>query len=205
MTGVLGSADLLNGPSQAIYVNAKNAATVATVNICNRNPTRSAFVRLAVSVTETPGNTEWVEYDVEIPPKGILERAGIWINSLQYIVVRSNMPNVSAVAWGVSKGSAVVAPSLTVPTIGTVTWSTAAALGSTAVNTAFRRDLLATDSNNGTVFYNLTSGSTLPTGIGLSTTGVLEGKPTVVGSYSFTITASNGTNTSNRTFSLSVV
>ena len=204
MTGILGSANLLNGPNQAIYVNDKSAATVATVSVVNRNPSRSARVRIAVSASQTPADTDWVEYDTEIPPLGVLERTGLWVNSLGFIVVRSNMPNVNAVAWGITKGNTVSAPALVVPTIGTITWSTASGLGSTTVGANFRRDLLAIDSNNGTVFYNLTSGSTLPPGIGLSTFGVLEGSATTAGSYNFTITASNGTNTANRAFSLSV-
>lgn len=204
MTGILGSANLLNGPNQAIYVNSKDAATVATVSVVNRNPRQPALIRVAVSSSQSPANTDWVEYDTEIPPLGTLERTGVWVDSLEFIVARSNMPNVNIVAWGITKGSTVSAPSLTVPTIGTVTWSTAASLGSTTTGTAFRRDLLATDSNGGTVFYNLTSGSTLPTGIGLSTSGVLEGRPTTAGSYSFTITATNGTNSANRSFSLTV-
>ena len=205
MTGILGSANLLNGPSQAIYVNENNAATVATVNICNRNTERSALVRIAVSSTESPLNTDWIEYDVEIPAKGVLERTGIWVNSGHYIVVRSNMPNVNAVAWGATKGSLISVPSLTTPTIGTVTWSTGASLTSVEASRNFQIKLTALDSNNGTVFYNLTSGSSLPSGVGLSTTGILEGKFPAVTTYSFTVTASNGVNSVNRTFSITTV
>lgn len=202
MTGILGSANLLNGPSQAIYVNNKDSATVATVNFCNRNPSRSAFVRLAVSGTENPSNTEWIEYDVEIPPNGVLERSGIWVNSLQYIVVESNMPNVSAVAWGVSKGNSITAPSLTVPTIGTVSWITAASLPSIAAKTDITIRLEAQDSKGGTVFYNLATGSSLPSGIGLNSNGILEGRFPAESTYSFTITASNGVSSVNRLFSI---
>lgn len=202
MTGVLGSANLLNGPSQAIYVNDKDAATVATVNICNRNPQRSAQVSIAVSNSQTPSNTEWIEYETEIPANGVLERTGIWVNSAQFIVVRSDMPNVSAVAWGATKGSTITVPSLSTPTVGTVAWSTGATLTPVEATRSARIYLSASDSNGGTVFYNLTSGSSLPSGIGLSTDGVLEGAFPGTATYTFTITASNGVNSANRTFSI---
>lgn len=202
MTGILGSANLLNGPSQAIYVNNKDSATVATVNICNRNPERSALVRIAVSATQSPSNTEWIEYDTEIPANGVLERTGIWVNSAQYIVVRSNMPNVNAVAWGATKGSIITVPSLATPTIGTVTWSTAATLTPVEATRSTAIYLSANDSNGGTVFYSLASGSSLPSGVGLTTTGILQGVFPGTSTYSFTITASNGVNTANRTFSI---
>lgn len=201
MTGILGSVNLLNGPSQAIYVNDKSAASVVTVNVCNRNTTRSALIRIAVSTTETPTDNDWIEYDIEVGPNGVLERSGVWVDSLEYVVVRSNMPNVNTMVWGISKGSTVVAPPLTAPTIGTVTWSTPASISGTAFAN-YRLDLAATDSNGGTIFYSLATGSSLPSGVGLSTTGVLSGTLPRSGSYSFTITASNGTNTANRAFTL---
>lgn len=201
MTGILGSVNLLNGPSQAIYINDKSAASVVTVNVCNRNTTRSALIRIAVSTTETPTDNDWIEYDIEVGPNGVLERSGVWVDSLEYVVVRSNMPNVNTMVWGISKGSTVVAPPLTAPTIGTVTWSTPASISGTAFAN-YRLDLAATDSNGGTIFYSLATGSSLPSGVGLSTTGVLSGTLPRSGSYSFTITASNGTNTANRAFTL---
>ena len=204
MTGILGSANLLNGPSQAIYVNNRSAAAVVNVNFCNRNPTSTARVRLAVSDTQTPGLTEWVEYDVELLPNTVLERTGIWVNSTQYVVARADVPNVSVMTWGVTKGSVVSVSSLTVPVAGTVTWSTGTSLLPAPSNVTYRADLRATDSNGGTVFYNLTSGSSLPRGLGLTSGGELQGIPLTAGSYTFTITASNGTNTANRTFSLVV-
>lgn len=204
MTGILGSANLLNGPLQAFYVNNRSNATVVTVNVCNRNTSRPALVRLAVSASTTPLDTEWIEFDVEIPARGVLERSGVWVNSAQYLIARSNMPDVNVVTWGVTKGSTVTVPSLPIPTIGTVSWSTGGALGSAPRNTAFRRDLLAIESNGGTIFYSVITWQEMPPGIGLSNTGVLGGSPTTAGSYTFTVNASNGTNSVNRAFTLTI-
>ena len=206
MSGILASADLLNGPNQAIYINNRTAATVATINICNRNTTRSAKVRVAISSTEGPSSIDWVEFDTEIGPKGVLERSGLWISPSQYLVVRSDLPNVSAVVWGATKGTVnTSAPGLTPVTAGTVSWATNSTLAAAPRDLPYRAALVATDSNGGTVFYSLQTGSTLPSGMGLSTDGILEGTPTVPANYFFTIIASNGTNSVTRTFSLNVI
>ena len=204
MTGVLSTINLLNGPAQAIYVNDNNSPAVVNINICNRNSSTVAIVRIAVSSAQTPLTSEWIEYDVAIPAKSSLERTGVWVDSLQYIVVRSNAPNVNAVIYGITKGDSITAPSLAIPSLGTITWTTAASLGNTLLSSGFTTSLLAIDSNDGTVSYSLAVGSSLPTGLTLSTAGVIQGTPSVAGSYSFTITASNGVNSANRTFSLTV-
>lgn len=206
MTGILGSADLLNGPSQAIYVNNKNAATVATVSIVNRNPSRSARVRIAVSDSETPIGTDWIEYDTEVSPRGVLERTGLWVNPSQFIVVRSDCAGVNAVVWGATKGSInPSAPGITPATPGTVTWQTGATSLSLVAYKPFRQYVSAVDSAGGTVVYSLASGSSLPAGLGLSSDGTLEGQINFTGAYSFTITASNGTSSVNRTFTGTIV
>lgn len=200
MTGLLASVDLLNGPTQAIYVNNRNAATVATINICNRNKQRSAKVRVAISTSQTPADTDWIEFDTEIGPGGVLERSGCWVDPLQFIVVRSNIANVSAVVWGATKGTVnTSAPGLTPVSVGTISWVTPAMSFTLTAHNRIRREFVANDSNGGTVFYSVVAGI-LPTGLGLTNDGVLEGRINNTGSFDFTIRASNGTNFSDRNF-----
>ena len=82
-------------------------------------------------------------------------------------------------------------------------WNTGTDLG-TATGGAYSRTLQATDPEGETVTYSLAGGSSLPPNTTLnSSSGILSGTSTTTGtSYSFTINASDGTNTVPRTFTL---
>lgn len=98
--GRLGTADLSANTNETVYQVPDGFYTVATVNVCNRGA-NTADVRIAVSTTETPGNAEYIEYDVQLAPKGVLERTGIVIEGNAYVVVRSSQANVNVVAYGI--------------------------------------------------------------------------------------------------------
>ncbi len=98
-TGRLGALDLAANTDTTLYtVPASNVGT-ANVSLCNRGTT-AANVRIAVAAAATPTNAEFIEFDVPVPPNGVLERTGIVMNAGMRIVVRANQTNVSAVCWG---------------------------------------------------------------------------------------------------------
>jgi hypothetical protein len=100
-TGRLGAIDMSALPaSNQLYVCPPNYFTVATVSICNRS-NAAITVRLAISALTTPTNGEYIEYDTEILPKGVLERTGLVLNAGLYLMVYSSTANVSAVAYGI--------------------------------------------------------------------------------------------------------
>lgn len=98
--GRLGTADLAANTNTTLYQVPDGSYTVATINVCNRSA-NTAEVRIAVCTTETPGNAEYIEYDVQLAPKGVLERTGVVVESNAYIVVRSSITSVNAVAYGI--------------------------------------------------------------------------------------------------------
>lgn len=104
-TGRLGTADLAPATNTTLYTCPTNTFAVASVNVCNRGNSAIA-VRLAVADDDTPTDAEYIEYDIEILPKGVLERTGIVLSNEQKLVVRSSAVNVSAVAFGIETPTA---------------------------------------------------------------------------------------------------
>lgn len=99
-SGILGSADLAATTNTTLYTVPATTFTVATVSICNRGPS-SVLVRLSLSATASPAANEYIEYDITIPPKGVIERTGLVLDAAKLIVVYSSAASVSAVAFGI--------------------------------------------------------------------------------------------------------
>lgn len=104
-TGVLGRSDLSAAADTSVYVVPADTFSVVTVNICNRGSS-AANVRIAVSDSGTPANADYIEFDVQVPAKGVLERTGIVVQAAKAIVVRSSAIDVSAVVMGIETSTA---------------------------------------------------------------------------------------------------
>ena len=105
-SGRLGTpADLDAATLTTIYtVPAENFA-VASINILNRGAS-AVTVRLALAATDTPTNAEYIEYDISIPSKAVLERTGLALAAGQKLVVYSDATDVSVVAYGIETSAA---------------------------------------------------------------------------------------------------
>lgn len=104
-TGRLGTANLTAGSNTVLYTAPTGNFSVVTVSVCNR--TNSAITcRMALASTSTPATDEWLEYDTEILPKGVLERTGIVMQAGLNLVIYSSTANVSAVAMGIETPTA---------------------------------------------------------------------------------------------------
>lgn len=100
-TGRLGTANLSAATDTLLYTVPVGYFTVATVSIVNRSNS-AVTIRMAVSTsTTTMGNDEYLEYETELLPRGVLERTGLVMDAGKSILVRSSTAAVNAVAFGI--------------------------------------------------------------------------------------------------------
>lgn len=101
MSGKLGALNLLANTDTVLYTTPAVTFVIAAINIVNRS-SATITVRIAISDADAPTVAEYIEYDVGVPPKGVLERTGIVVGANQRIVVRSSAVDVNAVAYGIT-------------------------------------------------------------------------------------------------------
>ena len=99
-SGVVGKNDLQAATNTTVYTCPADTFSVATINLTNRNAT-SVTVRIAVAASDTPLDSEFIEYEATVLGNGVLERTGIVLAAGQKIVVRSSTINVNAVAMAI--------------------------------------------------------------------------------------------------------
>jgi hypothetical protein len=104
--GVLASVALPAADYTSIYGPPVNTFSVVTVSIVNKNST-PIQVRLAIAVNPNipaPGN--YLEYNAEVLPGGVLERTGIVIQNGRTIYAYSSQTNTDIVVYGIETATA---------------------------------------------------------------------------------------------------
>jgi hypothetical protein len=130
---------------------------------------------------------------ITIPLTGPISNSGYTLNSLNISGLSGGLNN----ATGISR-LVIVSATQTAPTFTNFTPNS-----SIAQSSAYSYTFLAEGSPVPT--YSISSGS-LPTGMTLSESGELSGTPTTAGTYTFTVTASNGQSpNANKSITMSVV
>jgi hypothetical protein len=104
-TGILGTADLAAGTWTNLYPVPATTFSVVSLSLVNRS-NQAVLVRVACTTATTappsaPLNSEFIEYDVEILAKGVLERTGIVMDAGKILAVYTGSYGVSAVAFGI--------------------------------------------------------------------------------------------------------
>jgi hypothetical protein len=109
-TGRLGTANITaTTTNTTVYTCPASTFSVVSLNICNRNSSTAATIRVAVSSSVSPSVDEWLEYDTSLVANGVIERTGLVMDSTnKYLVVyiSSGTPTVSCVAYGIETSTA---------------------------------------------------------------------------------------------------
>ena len=94
--GLLGKIITVANSNVTVYT-APSAVQYATVNINATNiGAEVAKLRIAITLTTTPTNTDYIEYDTEIAANGgVLERTCLILSPNEKIIVRSDKATVA--------------------------------------------------------------------------------------------------------------
>lgn len=177
--GILGTWDLLANISQGVAVNDKSAACAVIINVCNRGGA-NATVSIAISTSSSsPSPSEWIVWNSIVAPKNTLERQGVLVPPGKYVVVRSSRADVNAVVYGVQNGDPITVAGITQNPGTAPTWS-ASSVNVYAADANTSVAMPAVDAESEPLTFAVTSGS-LPSGLSLSSAGLLTGTPTSTG------------------------
>jgi len=100
--GILGSTDLAATSYTEFYEVPADNFAVVTIAFTNKNAT-SITVRLAATKpanASTPEADDYLEYDAEILPGGVLERTGVVLEAGRRLYARSSAANTVAMVYG---------------------------------------------------------------------------------------------------------
>lgn len=101
MNGTLGKAALTANTYHKLFTVSNSHVATFNVAVVNRADD-VAKVRIAISSEDsTPGNEDFIEYDVKLPAAGsVLERTGLVASAGESVFVYGDTGNLSARAFG---------------------------------------------------------------------------------------------------------
>jgi hypothetical protein len=103
--GVLGASDLSAATDTIVYSVPTDTFAVITINVVNRGAS-TCTIRIALATANTPNNSEYIEYEAQVLPGGVLERTGVVVEADRNVIVRSSAANAGAMVYGLETATA---------------------------------------------------------------------------------------------------
>lgn len=103
--GVLGASDLSAATDTIVYTVPTDTFAVVTINVVNRGASTTT-IRIALAVAGTPSNSEYIEYEAQVLPGGVLERTGVVVEADRNVVVRASSSSAGAMVYGLETATA---------------------------------------------------------------------------------------------------
>ena len=105
ISGRLGAANITTSAPAVVYTVPDDTFAVVSVNIVNRLNSPQT-IRLAVADLASPVVSEYIEYDVQVDAKGVLERTGLIMAATQKVVIEASTGQLSVVVFGIETPTA---------------------------------------------------------------------------------------------------
>ena len=102
-SGILGQSAPSATTNTSVYTVPASTLAVVNVMIINRSASNPADVRIALAASGTPNNEEYIEYDVSVPPKGVLERTGMALQASKSVIVYTSTADTSVTVTGLEQ------------------------------------------------------------------------------------------------------
>ena len=102
-SGILGQAAPTASTDTTVYTVPASTLSVVNINVLNRSGSNPVDVRIALAASATPTTAEWVEYDVTVPAKGVVERTGIALQAGKQVVVYVSTADTSVSVYGLEQ------------------------------------------------------------------------------------------------------
>ncbi len=98
-SGTLGQADLSATTNTTVYTVPAGKVASFNVNVLNRTAS-NVTVRMAISATNSPTNSEFLEYEATVPANGVMERTGLVASAGKNLVIYASSTGVSVNVFG---------------------------------------------------------------------------------------------------------
>jgi len=174
----------------SITIGSSSSQTLVFNPIGNQTVAVGTLLKFALSATDAPGVT--LQYSADNMPTGASLQSD---NIFRWTPTASQVGTYPNIYFQVSDGTSVASQYITITVTNSVSLGiTTSSLPNGTVGTAYSQTLAATGGTS-PYTWKITSGS-LPTGLSLSSSGVISGTPTTAGgptSVTFQVTDNTGT------------
>ena len=99
-SGILGGVVLPESSVTTVYTVPEGKQAAITVNAVNRSTVDNIKYWLALTANVSPASQDYIEFESQIVPTGVLERTSIIIGAGTKVLANANVTGITVVVWG---------------------------------------------------------------------------------------------------------